>query len=113
MATMSELTQVPGAIAGFKYSPSGELIESEIKPGNHELDKSTLDLLAHICVANMAISNMQATGWEKSSELKGFHPVEGFTFVCLEVSVVARGNQAVVLINQGADYDKAFQALAG
>jgi len=42
MATMSELTQVPGAVAGFQYSPSGELIDSEIKPGNHELDKSRL-----------------------------------------------------------------------
>jgi hypothetical protein len=29
------------------------------------------------------------------------------------MSVVARGNQAVVLINKSADYDKAFQALAG
>ena len=75
MATMSELTQVPGAIAGFRFSQSGDLTESDIKPGNHELDEATLDLLAHICVANMAISNMQAMGWEKSSELKGFHPV--------------------------------------
>lgn len=113
MATMSELTQVPGAIAGFRFSQSGDLTESDIKPGNHELDEATLDLLAHICVANMAISNMQAMGWEKSSELKGFHPVEGFTFVCADVSVVSRGNQAIVLINKGADYDKAFQALAG
>ncbi|ANJ67900.1 hypothetical protein A9404_11395 [Halothiobacillus diazotrophicus] len=113
MATMSELTQVPGAIAGFTFSQTGELIESDIKPGNHELDESTLGLLAHICVANMAISNMQATGWEKSSDLKGFHPVEGFTFVCVDVSVVSRGHQAIVLINHGADYDKAFRALAG
>lgn len=113
MATISELTQVPGAVAGFKFSQSGELIESDIKPGNHELDESTLEMLAHICVANLAISSMQATGWEKNSDLKGFSPVEGCTFVCLEVSVVARGNQAVVLINKNADYDKAFQALAG
>lgn len=113
MSTINELTQVPGAVAGFKFSPSGALIESGIKPGKHELDESTLEMLAHICVANLAISNMQATGWEKTSDLKGFYPVEGFTFVCLDISVVTRGNQAVVLINKSADYDKAFQALAG
>ncbi|WP_290681298.1 DUF2173 family protein [Halothiobacillus sp. 15-55-196] len=112
MATTNELTQVPGAVAGFTFSPSGQLLDSDIKPGNHELDESTLEMLAHICVANLAISNMQAAGWEKSSELKGFNPVEGFTFVCLDVSVVARGNKAIVLINQHADYDKAFEALA-
>lgn len=111
MSTTSELVNVPGAIAGFKFSPSGTIVESSIKEGEERLDEVTLDLLGHICVANQAISNMQARGWESISDLKGFYPVEGFTFIGLELSVVTRGDQAVVLEHDKADYDEAYQAL--
>ncbi|MEW6446427.1 MAG: DUF2173 family protein [Pseudomonadota bacterium] len=111
MPMTSELVQVPGAVAGFKFSPSGDVIESAVKEEEERLDEVTLDLLARICVANRAIANMQARGWEAISDMNGFFPVEGFTFIGLNLSVVTRGDQAVVLENSEADYDEAYRAL--
>ncbi len=111
MSRVNELVAVQGALAGFRFSPTGSVLESEIKD-TERLDADTLDLLGHVCVANIAVANMQARGWEKISEIKGFYPIEGFSFIGLNLSVVTRGDQAVVLENAGADYDEAYRALS-
>ena len=63
MADLDNLMALNGAVAAFKFSSKGELQESR----TIEADKFTdtvLDLVSHVCVANMAISTMQARGWE-------------------------------------------------
>lgn len=110
MSNVKDLASIQGAIAEFTFSPSGMVVESSVQDPDR-LDANTLDLLGHVCVANLAISNMQARGWEQISEMKGFYPVEGFSFIGTNLSVVSRGAQAVVLDNENADYDAAFKAM--
>lgn len=110
MADLTELMKLPGAQAAFTINDRGVLLEHTIAQGN-SLDARTLDLLAHMCVANIAIATMQARGWEASSESSGFYPVEGFTLVGMEWSAVTNGRQGVVIDNTSADYEAAYQAL--
>lgn len=110
MADLNTLSSMPGAIAAFRFADDGQLLDSVISDEN-VIDQDTLDLLGHVCVANMAIGAMQARGWEKMSDISGFYPVNGFTFVGLDWSAVSRDRQAVVLANSQADYDAAFKAL--
>ena len=110
MADLKNLSSMPGAIAAFRFGEDGQLVDSVISNEN-VIDQDTLDLLGHLCIANMAIGAMQARGWEGMSDLAGFYPINGFTFVGLDWSAVARDRQAVVLENEQADYDAAFKAL--
>lgn len=126
MATLDDLMSLPGALAAFKFRGSGELLEH--KPGDlEELDESVLDLLAHMCSANISIATMQARGWENITDMKGFYPVREFTLIGLDWSVVVSGLKresekaegkdllspflGVVLENDAADYEKTFAAL--
>ena len=111
MSDLKTLSSVPGAVAAFHFDEDGRLQDAVI-PDEDVIDRDTLDLLGHLCVANMAIGSMQARGWEGMSDVKGFYPVQGFTFVGLDWSTVSRGHQAVVLTNRQADYDAAYKALA-
>lgn len=111
MSDLNALSSMPGAVAAFRFDGDGRL-EDAVIPDDSVIDRDTLDLLGHLCVANMAIGAMQARGWEGISDVKGFYPVQGFTFIGLDWSAVARGRQAVVLTNQQADYDAAYKALA-
>jgi len=111
MSDLKALSSMPGAVAAFRFDEDGRL-EDAVIPDDSVIDRETLDLLGHLCVANMAIGAMQARGWEGMSDVKGFYPVQGFTFVGLDWSAVARGRQAVVLANRQADYDAAYKALA-
>ncbi|WP_306341473.1 DUF2173 family protein [Solemya elarraichensis gill symbiont] len=112
---MNKLMSLNGAIAAFRFSDQGELEEHLIGGGANinEDALDLLDLLAHVCQANLSIATMQARGWEKVSGQGGFYPVEGFTVIGLEWSAVAQGNYGVVLKNEGADYQTAFNLLGG
>lgn len=110
MADLNSLSSMPGALAAFEFGDDGKLVDSVISD-SEIIDEQTLDLLGHLCLANMAIASMQARGWEAMSDVRGFYPIQGFTFVGLDWSAVARGRHAVVLENEGADFDAAYRAL--
>jgi roadblock/LC7 domain-containing protein len=129
MATLEQLIGLPGAMAAFEFRGSGELLTYQITDADGRLDKTTLDLLAHVCAANMSIATMQARGWEALTEMQGFYPVRQFTLVGFDWSVVVSGlrreaqKQAgaeslppfmgVVIANESADYEAAFALLGG
>lgn len=126
MAKLDSLLALPGALAAFEFRASGELLTQEIAP-NAPLDPEILDLVCHMCAANMSICNMQTRGWEAITGMKGFFPVREFTLVGFDWSVVvscaqreaqrAAGQetiapyQGVVLINRDARYEAACKAL--
>lgn len=127
MIVLEHLLTLPGAMAAFAFRGSGELLEYKIADLDGLLDKSTLDLLGHMCAANISIATMQARGWETMTEIKGFYPVRQFTLVGFDWSVVVSGLHreaprnagedllppfvGVVMANESADYEAAFNAL--
>lgn len=110
MADLNQLMTMSGVQAAFIMNDRGELTEHLIAEGS-KLDQTSLDLLAHMCVANVAIATMQARGWEASSDSSGFYPINGFTLVGMEWSAVTNGKFGVVLANENADYEQAYQML--
>ncbi|MDG4594657.1 MAG: DUF2173 family protein [Candidatus Contendobacter sp.] len=126
MTKLDDLMKLPGAMAAFEFRGSGELLEQRIAYPDR-IDESILDLLAHMCAANMSIATMQARGWEKVTTMKGFYPVQEFTLIGFDWSVVVSGlhreqyKQAgkfslppfmgVVMANDKADYEAAFTIL--
>lgn len=126
MATLDELMGLPGAMAAFEFRGSGELVDQRIAYPDR-ITETTLDLLAHMCVANMSIATMQTRGWEKMTAMKGFYPIQEFTLVGFDWSVVVSGFHreqlksqgksslppfiGVVLSNEKADYEAAFAML--
>lgn len=127
MATLDQLMALPGAMAAFEFRGSGELLDQRIANPDGVLNKTVLDLLAHMCAANMSIATMQARGWETMTDMRGFYPVRQFSLVGFDWSVVVSGSQreakkiagdlllppfvAVVLANEIADYEAAFAIL--
>jgi len=111
MADLENLMKLDSAQAAFKFSANGELVEHRIADGS-DLNESALDLLSHVCVANMSIATMQARGWENMTGTQGFYPVEGFTLIGFDWTAVANGEYGVVLPNDKVDYEKAYAALA-
>jgi roadblock/LC7 domain-containing protein len=127
MVIFEQLLNLPGAMAAFAFRGSGELLEYKIADPDGPLDSSTLDLLGHMCAANISIATMQARGWETMTDIKGFYPVRQFTLVGFDWSVVVSGLQreaprnagedllpplvGVVIANESADYEAAFDAL--
>ena len=110
MADLDTLMGLPGVQAAFTMNDRGELLDHRLAGGS-PLDERTLDLLAHMCVANMAIATMQARGWEAATDSSGFYPVEGFTLVGMEWSAVTNGRQGVVIANPDISYETAYAAL--
>lgn len=108
---LDRLMQVPGALAAFNYSDRGDLLGHQVKEGT-ELTPEVLDLLAHTCVANMAIATMEARGWESLTGQRGFEPLQGFALVGLDWSAIVGQNGGVVVRNRDADYEAAYAALA-
>lgn len=109
--SLDQLMQVPGALAAFQYNDKGDLTQHVIREGT-ELTPQVLDLLAHTCVANVAIATMEARGWEALTGQQGFEPLQGFSLVGLDWSAVVGGNCGVVVKNRDVDYEAAFAALA-
>ncbi|HRC72456.1 MAG TPA: DUF2173 family protein [Candidatus Competibacter sp.] len=126
MTTLDDLMKLPGAMAAFEFRGSGEMLEHRIAHADR-INESTLDLLAHMCAANLSIATMQARGWEKVTGMVGFYPVQQFTLIGFDWSVVVSGLQreqykqagkfslppfmGVVLANESADYEAAFAVL--
>ena len=111
MDSLEQLMQLPQALAAFEINERGELQRHRIADDT-AFDASALDLLAHMCVANIAIATMQARGWEALSDSRGFYPIEGFTLVGMDWSAVTDGRRGVVLHNEDADYQAAYDRLA-
>lgn len=109
--SLENLMQVPGAMAAFQYDDRGELQAHQVKEGT-ELSAQILGLLAHTCVANMAIATMEARGWEALTGQQGFEPIQGFSLIGLDWSAVVGHNFGIVVKNRDADYEMAFAALA-
>ncbi|HHH44148.1 MAG TPA: DUF2173 family protein [Gammaproteobacteria bacterium] len=112
MSSLDNLISLEGASAAFEFSQSGELTDHRVAEGS-DLTPETLDLLAHVFVANIAIATMQARGWEKTTGQGGFYPIQGFTLVGFEWSTVGNGQRGVVLRNDVADFEAAYAALEG
>lgn len=110
MPDLSNLMQIEGVIGAFKFSPRGEVLEHKIAEGS-ELTEKVIDLLCHVCVANMAIATMQARGWENMTGMGGFYPIKGFTFIGFEWTAVVSDEFGVVLPNNKIDYEAAQAAL--
>lgn len=107
---IEKMMDLPGAMAAFTFNDRGELQSHVLREGT-ELTAQVLDLLAHSCVANLAIAAMEARGWEAVTGQGGFQPLKGFSVVGLEWSVVVNGNCGVVVKNRDADYEASFNAL--
>lgn len=112
MTDLNKLMSLPGALAAFEFSDRDELGQHKIADGSN-LNADALDLLSHVCVANIAIAAMQARGWEKMTGAQGFYPIQGFTMVGFEWTAVATENCGVVMTNDQVDYERAYAALAG
>jgi len=112
MVNLDNLMQLDNAQAVFKFSAKGELLEHKIADGS-SMNEIMLDLLCHVCVANMSIATMQARGWENMTGMKGFYPIEGFSVIGFEWTAVSNGEYGVVLPNDKVDFEKAYAALAG
>jgi roadblock/LC7 domain-containing protein len=111
MADLEKLMTLAGAQAAFVMNDRGELQQHLLAEGA-PLDETSLDLLAHMCVANSAIATMQARGWEATSQSRGFYPVDGFTMIGMHWSAITNGNCGVVVSNHLADYEAAYALLA-
>jgi len=111
MSDLNKLMAVEGAVGAFKFTSKGELTESKIVDGS-ELNDQILDLLCHVCIANMAIATMQARGWENMTGMKGFYPIKGFTMVGFEWTVIVNEEFGIVVPNSQVDYEVANAALA-
>jgi roadblock/LC7 domain-containing protein len=107
---LAKMMDLPGALAAFTYTDKGDLQSHVLREGT-EMSAQVLDLLAHSCVANQAIASMEARGWEALTGQTGFEPLQGFSVVGLEWSVVVNGNCGVVVKNRDADYEATFKAL--
>ncbi len=126
MTTLDDLMKLPGAMASFEFRGSGELLEHRIGSSDR-INQSVLDLLAHMCAANLSIATMQARGWEKTTGMEDFYPVKQFTLIGFDWSVIVSGLQreeykqagkhslppfmGVVMANDHADYEAAFAIL--
>lgn len=110
MSALDSLMDLQGVAAAFEFSDSGELLDHRIAEDSG-FDADSLDLLAHVFVANMAIATMQARGWEKSTGQGGFYPIEGFTLIGLEWSAIGKGHRGLVIRNAAVDYETAYAAL--
>lgn len=107
---IDQLMTLPGALAAFTYTDKGDLKDHRIREGT-EITSQVLDLLAHSCVANMAVATLEARGWEALTGQKGFEPLQGFSMIGLEWSAVVNGNCGVVVKNRDVDYEATFNAI--
>ena len=127
MADLEELMKVPAALAAFEFAGSGELTDHRLAQRS-PVTREILDLVAHMCAANMSVATMQARGWEHMTGMQGFYPIREFTLVGFDWSIMVSGHhrsqhkeagseaglppfQGVVLNNVGADYEATYKAL--
>lgn len=107
---IDQLMDLPGTLAAFTYTDKGDLKDHRIREGT-EITPQVLDLLAHSCVANVAVATLEARGWEALTGQRGFEPLQGFSMIGLEWSAVVNGNCGVVAKNRDVDYEATFNAI--
>jgi roadblock/LC7 domain-containing protein len=107
---LEQMMDLPGALAAFSYTDKGDITDHRIREGT-EITPRTLDLLAHSCVANIAVATLEARGWESLTGQKGFEPLQGFTMVGLEWSVVVGDGCGIIVKNRDVDYEASFSAV--
>ncbi len=110
MNKLDDLMQLDGALATFDFSSGGELTDSRIADGA-EIETDVLDMVCHVCVANGAIATMQARGWEKMTQMEGFYPIQGFSLIGFEWTVIVADTVGVIIKNDKVDYDAAYAIL--
>jgi len=110
MSKLDELMQLDGALAAFDFSSDGELTDSRIADGA-EIETDVLDMVCHVCVANGAIATMQARGWEKMTQMEGFYPIQGFSIIGFEWTVIVTDTVGVIIKNDKVDYDATYAVL--
>lgn len=108
---LDELMKLDGALAAFEFSNSGELTHSRIADDVGDISNDVLDMLCHVCVANGAIATMQARGWEKMTQMEGFYPIQGFSLLGFEWTVIVNQSHGVIVKNDKVDYDAAYKIL--
>ena len=111
MSDLNKLMEINGAVGAFRFNSKGELSEHQVAAGS-ELNEQILDLLCHVCVANMSIATMQARGWENMTGMKGFYPIKGFTMIGFDLTVIVNDECGVIVPNSQVDYEAAHAALA-
>lgn len=122
MKSLEDLITLPGAIAAFECSASGALLRHQLASGS-ELRAEILDLIAHMCAANVSIATMQAHGWDMTTRTTSFSPIRNFTLIGMDWSVsVASAEEAdekgpgllrgVVSDNRRVSYQGVSEALA-
>lgn len=111
MVDVDKLMALDGAIGAFKMTDKGELLEFRVKQDG-ELNETILDLLCHVCIANMSIATMQARGWEKMTGMQGFYPVKGVSLVGFDWTALVHGSYGVVIPNDNTDFDRAYEVLS-
>ena len=99
-----------GALAAFEFNPSGELQNSLIAD-TAKIETDVLEMVCHVCIANGAIATMQARGWEKMTQMEGFYPIEGFSLIGYEWTVVVNHQIGVIVHNDKIDYDATYALL--
>lgn len=110
MNKLDDLMQLGGALAAFDFGSGGELTDSRIADGA-EIETDVLDMVCHVCVANGAIATMQARGWEKMTQMEGFYPIQGFSLIGFEWTVIVADAVGVIIKNDKVDYDAAYEIL--
>jgi len=121
LAELSGLIAHTGVLAAMEFSADGTLTDHATAP-KANLSAEILDLIAHMCAANMSTATMQARGWAAVTGMNGFEPVDVLTLVGFEwsVSVVAARDETnsrvqcyrgLVYSNEGADYEAAGRLL--
>lgn len=108
MATLDQLMELPGAIAAVSFNDRGEVSDFR-----GDLTDDLASMAGQMCSANMAIFRMQADGWTRLTGQKGFLPEKGFAFMGLDYAVTALDGEAVFMRKADADFDRAFEVLAG
>lgn len=110
MSKLNDLMQLDGAMAAFEFSSNGELTSSKIADDT-EIKADVLDMVCHVCVANGAIATMQARGWEKMTKMEGFYPIQGFSLIGFEWTVIVTDTVGVIIKNDKVDYDATYAVL--
>jgi roadblock/LC7 domain-containing protein len=110
MSKLDELMKLNGALAAFEFTSGGELTNSIIADGA-KLENDVLDMVCHVCVANGAIATMQARGWEKMTQMEGFYPIQGFSLIGFEWTVIVTDTTGVIIKNDKVDYDATYKVL--
>lgn len=112
MADLDELMKLDNAEGAFRFDDKGELQDYRVKQDS-ELNDRILDLLSHVCVANMAIATMQARGWESVTDSSGFYPIESIGIIGYDWTAIVNNECGVIVPNDKVDFEAAFGALSG